>query len=1080
MTKNVSIPIKDANTRKTLRIMKLIVIFLVIGISISYANNSYSQVTTLSLKLKNKTIREVFTDIEKSSEYIFLYNRDTLDTERVVSINAENETINEVLDKLFEGTNNIYKVSGRQVYISKEPEQNIFKREPQQLRNQITGKVTDEDGAPVIGANVIEKGTTNGTVTDMNGNFSLAVDENSSLQISYIGYLSQNIQIARRSKIDVTLLEDLKGLEEVIVVGYGSIEKNKITSAITNIKPKDFNKGNINNPAQLLQGKVSGLSIVSPQGNPNGTYHIRMRGLSTIGANTEPLIIIDGVIGADISSVDPVDIASIDVLKDGGAAAIYGTRGSSGVIIVTTKTGVKDRTSVSYNGYISSENMDRSLPVMSRSEYLEHGGTDYGSSTNWMNEITRTAFSHVHSLSLSGGTQKTSYMGSINYRNMEGIVPKTGYNQLGGRLNLNQRLLDNRLIIGLNLALLNKDANVGFDDVFRSAIVMPPTAPVYGEVDDYDMYGAYFQNRAHELFNPVAIINQNQNIRKTSRATYNIQGDLKVTGDITTSIRYAHNNENITNSQYISKYSLYGSGIDRGGLASQSNYSNKNDLFELTGNYLKSIDLININALAGYSYQDFTSEYFYLQAGNFLTDKFSFNNLAAARDFADGKAKAESNKESNKLIAFFGRINLSADNTYFLMASLRREGSSRFGEGNKWGNFVGLSTGVDINRILNIPFTDQLKLRGSYGLTGALPAQSYLSKQIYGPGNNLEYYLYKDQFTPVYLPQSNPNPDLKWETKSEIDFGVDFSMFNSRLTGSIDYYNRKTSDALITLNVPVPPNLFPTSALNAGELQNRGFEIGMTYDVVRTNNFSWSTSLTHSTNSSKIISLSMGDIQYGIREVGGLPAPLTGNVVRVQEGKPLGQMIGWIYEGVKSDGSYNLKDIDDNGVINERDVDVIGRGLPKGEFGFGNTLTYRNFDLNFFFRGVYGHDLVNLHRTMFEQVSRISTYNLIKTNYFQPEYKGPVAYNSHYVENASFIKLDNLSLGYNFKLSSQSIISQARLYITGQNLFYITDYSGVDPEPRYSYEGNVLAPGIEPLNSWVTTRTFTLGVNLTF
>ncbi|WP_298646268.1 SusC/RagA family TonB-linked outer membrane protein, partial [uncultured Proteiniphilum sp.] len=455
MTKNVSIPIKDANTRKTLRIMKLIVIFLVIGISISYANNSYSQVTTLSLKLKNKTIREVFTDIEKSSEYIFLYNRDTLDTERVVSINAENETINEVLDKLFEGTNNIYKVSGRQVYISKEPEQNIFKREPQQLRNQITGKVTDEDGAPVIGANVIEKGTTNGTVTDMNGNFSLAVDENSSLQISYIGYLSQNIQIARRSKIDVTLLEDLKGLEEVIVVGYGSIEKNKITSAITNIKPKDFNKGNINNPAQLLQGKVSGLSIVSPQGNPNGTYHIRMRGLSTIGANTEPLIIIDGVIGADISSVDPVDIASIDVLKDGGAAAIYGTRGSSGVIIVTTKTGVKDRTSVSYNGYISSENMDRSLPVMSRSEYLEHGGTDYGSSTNWMNEITRTAFSHVHSLSLSGGTQKTSYMGSINYRNMEGIVPKTGYNQLGGRLNLNQRLLDNRLIIGLNLALLN-------------------------------------------------------------------------------------------------------------------------------------------------------------------------------------------------------------------------------------------------------------------------------------------------------------------------------------------------------------------------------------------------------------------------------------------------------------------------------------------------------------------------------------------------------------------------------------------------------------------------------------------------
>ena len=1080
MTKKVSIPIKGANTRKAFRIMKLTVIFLVIGIGISYAGNSYSQITTLNLKIKNKTVRDVFTEIETNSEYIFLYNRDTLDPERIVSINAEDQTIDEVLDKLFEGTSNIYKVAGRQVYISKAKEQKVSTREIQQQKNQITGKVTEESGEPVIGANVVEKGTTNGTVTDINGNFSLETDENASLQISYIGYLSQDIAIDKRSKIEVILLEDLKGLEEVVVVGYGSIEKNKITSAITNIKPEDFNKGNINNPAQLLQGKVPGLSIVSPQGNPNGTYHIRMRGLSTIGANTEPLIIIDGVIGADINSVDPADIASIDVLKDGGAAAIYGTRGSSGVIIITTKTGIKDHISVSYNGYVSSEKMDRSLPVMSREEYLEYGGTDYGSSTNWMDEITRTAFSHVHNLSLSGGTQKTSYMGSINYRNMEGIVPKTGYDQLGGRLNLSQKLLDDRLVIGLNLALLNKDANIGFDDVFRSAIVMPPTAPVYGEGEDYDMYGGYFQNRAHELFNPVAIINQNQNIRKTSRATYNLQGDLKVTEDLTASIRYARNNENITNSQYISKYSLYGSGIDRDGLASQSNYSNNNDLFELTGNYLRSINLLNINALAGYSYQDFTTEYFYVQAGNFLTDEFSFNNLAAARDFADGKAKAESNKESNKLIAFFGRVNLSYDNTYFFMASLRREGSSRFGDGNKWGNFMGLSAGVDINRILNIPYTDQFKLRGSYGLTGALPAQSYLSKQIYGPGNNLEYYLYRDQFTPVYQPQSNPNPDLKWETKSEIDFGVDFSMFNSRLMGSLDYYNRKTSDALITLNVPVPPNLYPTSVLNAGELRNRGFEFSIGYDVIRRKNFSWNTSLTYSTNSSKIISLSMGDIQYGIREVGGLPAPLTGNVVRVQERTPLGQLIGWIYDGVNSDGSYNLKDLDDNGVINERDVDVIGRGLPKGEFGFGNTFIYKNFDLNFFFRGVYGHDLVNLHRTMFEQVSRISTYNLIKTTYFQPEYKGPVAYNSHYVENSSFIKLDNLSFGYNFKLPSNSAISQARLYITGQNLFYITDYSGVDPEPRYSYEGNVLAPGIEPLNSWVTTRTFTLGVNLTF
>ncbi len=1078
--------IKNKTFKGIFRIMKICFILLFVFSFQLMALNTEAQEAVIELETNSITIGQLIEEIEKQTDYLVVYSNREVDANRKVTLRKKSDNVSAYLNEAFAGTDIGYDFENNYIVLMKKANRNASTvaemiRSAQQQGKTITGKVVDANGEPIIGATILIKGTSQGTVTNMNGNYTLTnVPEDAILQFSYVGMEPQEIFVEGKKVINVTMKEIAELLEEVVVIGYGSIEKNKITSAITNIKPKDFNKGNINNPAQLLQGKVSGLSIVSPQGNPNGTYDIRLRGLSTIGANTEPLIIIDGVVGADINSVDPSDIASMDVLKDGGAAAIYGTRGSSGVIIITTKTGMKGFDSVSYNGYISLENMDRSLPVMSRSEYLEYGGTDYGSSTDWMDEITRTAFSHVHNLSISGGTPKTSYMGSINYRDIEGIVPKTGYNQIGGRLNLTQKLLNDRLNIGLNLVLQNKNAKIGFDDVFRSAIVMPPTAPVYGEDEEYDIYGGYFQNRAHELFNPVAIINQNQNIRKTDRVTYNIQGDLQITEDITASIRYAHNNENIKNGQYISKHSLYGSGIDRNGLASQSSYNNKNDLFELTGNYLKSINLMNVNTLIGYSYQNFVSEYFYVQAGNFLTDKFSFNNLAAARDFADGKARGESNKESNKLIAFFGRINLSYDNTYFLMASLRHEGSSRFGDGNKWGNFAGLSAGVDINRILRIPYMDQLKLRGSYGLTGALPAQSYLSKQIYGPGSNLEYYFYKNQFTPVYSPQSNPNPDLKWETKSEIDFGIDFSMFNSRLTASLDYYNRKTSDALITLNVPVPPNLYPTSVLNAGKLQNRGFELGMSYDVIKTNNFSWNTQLTYSTNSSKIISLSIGDIQYGVREVGGLPAPLTGNVVRVQEGKPLGQMIGWIYEGVNSDGSYKLKDLDNNGVINELDVDVIGRGLPKGEFGFGNTFTYKNFDLNFFFRGVYGHDLVNLHRTMFEQISRISTYNLIKTKYFQPEYKGPVAYNSHYVENASFIKLDNLSLGYNFKLPPQSVISQVRLYLTGQNLFYITNYSGVDPEPRYSYGGNVLAPGIEPLNSWVTTRPITLGINLTF
>lgn len=943
------------------------------------------------------------------------------------------------------------------------------------------GQVTDEDGRPVAGANVTVKGAPDGVVTDNTGNYLLKnVAKGSVILFSFTGFASQEVRLNDNSPLNITLRVSSRELGELVVIGYGTLEKKEITTAVTNVKAKDFNKGNMNNPAQLLQGKVAGLSIVAPQGNPNGSFDIRLRGLSTLGANTQPLVIIDGVIGVDINSVDPNDIASIDVLKDGGAAAIYGTRGSSGVILITTKTGVKGQAKLAYNGYISAENKDRSLPVMDKQTYLANGGTDLGDNNNWMDEITRTAISHVHNVSLSGGTDETRYMASLNYRKAEGVLLHTGFEQLNGRLNLTQKALNNRMTLTLNLASTSRDAQLGFDDAFRSAIVMPPSAPVYSSDAAYAKYGGYFQSEVHELYNPLGIINQNVNDREISRLMYNLQADYKILDNLTASVHYARNKDNGTTGQYISKYSYYGSGVDRNGLATKTNYTSSNDLFEITGNYVKSFKNLDMALLGGYSYQNFTMENFSIQGGNFLTDAFTYNNFAASKDFADGKAVATSSKEANRLIAFFGRVNLNYANTYFLSASLRREGSTRFGSGNKWGNFPGISAGVDLGQLVDLPHVDQLKLRASYGVTGALPDKSYLSQQLYGPGSSATYFLYNGEYTPVYSPQSNPNPDLKWETKSEVDFGIDFGLFNSRLTGTFDYYNRKTTDALITLNVPVPPNLFSTTVLNAGELKNAGIELTLEYLVVKNKNFSWTTRGTFATYSTKVVSLSMGDIKYGVREVGSLPAPLVGNTVRVEEGKPIGQMIGWVYEGVDAGGQYILKNLDNNPTINENDITVIGRGLPKGEIGLSNSLAYGNFDLSFFLRGVYGHDLVNLNRTMFEQISRISSYNLVNTKYFDPAYKGPAAYNSYYLENASFIKLDNFTIGYNFKVPGRSVVSAARAYISGQNLFYITKYTGVDPEPRYTNEGNVLAPGVEPRNSWVTTRSFTVGINLSF
>lgn len=1061
-------------------------IFLFLIVLFNIKASTYSQNKKISLNLNGVTIEQVLSKIETLSEFNFLFNDNEIDFGRIISIDAKNELISTILQKIFQDANVNFNVIDKQI-ILKSSQGKPFEK-PNPIINEvliqereISGQITNDTGLPLLGVNIIIVGTDKGTQTDFNGNYSIKAKEGDIIEFSFIGMKTEKILVGTSSIINIQLMEDSASLDEIVLIGYGSQTKKEVTGAVTSIKAEDFNKGGINNPAGLLQGKVAGLNIVSPQGNPNGEFKIRLRGLSTLGANTQPLIIIDGVIGMDINSVDPNDIAQIDVLKDGGAAAIYGTRGSSGVILITTKTGSKGKVKVTYNGYFSTENKDRFLPVMDKKEYLSYGGTDYGDETNWLNEITRTAISQVHNLSLSGGKDQTSYRVSLNYRDAEGVLLNSGFKQLNGRLNLTQKALDNKLTFSLNLAATSNDAQLGFEDAFRSSIVMPPSAPIFSSDPYYSKYRGYFQSEVHELYNPVAIVKQNINDQKISRLMYNIKADYQLTENLTASVHYSQNKDSETRGQYISKYSYYGSGVDRNGLATTSSYNSMNELFEATGNYKKSFNFLNFELLGGYSYQNFTSDNFSIQAGNFLTDAFTYNNLSAAKDVADGKAIASSSKENNKLIGFFGRLSINYDNTYFLNASIRREGSTRFGEGNKWGNFPGISGGVDLRRLIEIPKVDQLKIRTSYGITGALPDRSYLSQQLYGPGSSATYFLFNGSFTPVYSPQSNPNPDLKWETKSEIDFGFDFSMFNSRLRGTFDYYIRKTTDALITLEVPVPPNLYSTSVLNAGELKNDGIEVDLEYEVVKNKMFRWTTRATFATYNTKIVSLSMGNIDYGIRDVGSLPAPLVGNTVRVEEGNPIGQIIGWTYEGVDSDGDYILKDLNNDNLIDANDIGIIGRGLPKGEFGLSNTFSYGNFDLNIFLRGVYGHDLINLNRTMFEQISRISSYNLVNTKYFDPTYTGPAAYNSYYLENASFIKLDNFTIGYNFKFPDLSKLTSARVYVSGQNLFYITKYTGVDPEPRYtSSDGNVLAPGTEPRNSWVTTRKFTLGINLSF
>jgi TonB-linked SusC/RagA family outer membrane protein len=883
-------------------------------------------------------------------------------------------------------------------------------------------------------------------------------------------------------------------LSEVIVTGYGTQEKKEITSSVASVKEEDFNVGMVNNPAQLIQGKVAGLTIAKPGGNPNDPYTVRLRGVTTFGANQEPLVVIDGFIGASLSSVDPADIASMDVLKDGSAAAIYGTRGSSGVILITTKNGKKGRTNVDYNGSISFDNIDRAMNFMTPSEYLAvDGAVNLGSETDWLDEVTQTGISQVHNLSLGGGTDKTQYRASINYRDVDGMAINTGFNQINARLNLSQKALNDRATFTLNLSSTTKNADYGYNEVFRNAILSNPTLPVlYDGTQGLTNIGGYAERDVFDYWNPISIAKQNINEGKDTRN----MGQLKLEYDFSDlvnglrfSASYSLQTETDLRGQYDPKTAKFRDGFANRGNASRSTERRMNELFETTLDWLGTAGRTDITALLGYSYQDFFTEGFNMSGGQFLTDAFTYNNMSSAEDFNNGLGNVDSYAYMSRLIAFFGRVNLNVNNTYFLSVSARQEGSSRFGENNKWGLFPAVSGAVDLAQLANVGLAN-LKARVSYGRTGAIPGESYLSLQRFGPQGN---FFFNGAYVPSYGPVSNPNPDLAWETKDEINFGLDFVTENGRWSGSADYYIRSISDMILPVNVPVPPNLFQTTQVNIGELRTSGFEFLVEWQAVKNTTFNYTTNVNFATVYTKIESLTSGNLSFGeggvlYRAIMGSPGQNDTELVRVKQGDPLGNLWGPVWDGVSLDanGVPVFEDINGDGDVTNTDDDrtVIGNGLPDFTLGWNNTFSFgKGWDASLFFRGAFGHDLVNSYRGFYENTesTTVGTWNIAKTDAYNPDVKKAVV-NSQHVEKASFLKLDNASIGYSFDMSDSKAFNKIRLFVAGQNLFTITGYSGVDPEVRYTdaENGDPLSPGIERRNTYFTARTITLGLNLGF
>lgn len=972
----------------------------------------------------------------------------------------------------------------------------------------ITGKVTSDTEGPLLGVYVVIEGTTTGVQTGADGTYSISVPgPQAVLVFTYIGYNSQKILVGNQSTINVVLVPAVTALGEIVVTGYGTQKKQEITSSISSVKSDEFNKGNLSTPEQLIVGKVAGLAITRPGGDPNGSYNIRLRGLTTIGSNTQPLVVIDGVIGGSLENVDPNDIESMSVLKDGSAAAIYGTRGSSGVILVTTKQGRKGVASVEYNVYGTAEMVAKNTPVMNATEWRAlkaeinkaHNntiGTDFGQSTDWFKEIEQTALTQVHNLSLSGGSDKTTYRVSFNYHNAQGIERKTGFNQLNGRLNLTQKALNDKFTFDLNLGATERTSQFGTPAAFRYATIYNPTAPVRSTDPAYDVYAGYFQQVLFDYYNPVAMLELNTNDGKSRLLNVSLKGSYEIIKGLIVDAFYASQSSEDLNGSYYSQFDYWG-GMNRTGLASRSTNASANHLFESTAHWTGNVaSNVNLTALGGYSYQDFAYEGFYAQGGNFLTDNFTYNNLAAALDFKNGKGTITSYKNTNKLIAFFGRVNLNVNNMWFVTASARYEGSSKFGSANKWGLFPAIGGGLDVAKLLNVGFLDNLKIRASYGITGNEPPSSYLSLLRLGPQGN---FFYNGAFVPGYAPVSNANTNLKWEKKGEFDAGFDFSLFKSALSGAFDYYTRTTTDLLWQYQVPVPPNLYNQAWMNIGKLRSSGLELTLTWHAVAKSNFTYSLTLTPSYSLSNILVSLSGtyngaELKYGIQDLNDMGSPGQNGtpLIRVEEGKPIGQILTYVFDKIDDQGNFVFKDINNDGKIDAADRTITGNGLPKFLIGWGNDFTYKNFDMNIFFRGVFGHDLINSFRAFYEVPNYITSYNLPKTTANIRNAQGQLlnvtsgTLSSKYVENASFVALDNVSLGYSFNLPKGGQFNKIRLYLAGNNLFYITNYMGVDPSPRYVDSEDLgqlnspLNPGIDRRNTWFRTRSFTIGANVVF
>ncbi|MDA3892791.1 MAG: TonB-dependent receptor [Salinivirgaceae bacterium] len=954
----------------------------------------------------------------------------------------------------------------------------------------VKGIVTDVMGMSIPGATVLIKGTTNGTITDFDGNFTLDCDLNDTLSVSFVGYLTEEYVAQEGVNLNVLLIEDIAKIGEVVVVGYGTMRKSDLTGAITSVSAEELHKGVVTTTEQVLQGKVAGLTVIKGSGDPTAGATMRLRGGTSLSASSSPLVVVDGIPGVDINTVQPSDIESIDVLKDASSSAIYGSRGANGVIIITTskpKVGQK----IDYNSYFAWGKVANHIDMLSASEYRALPDKDAaisiideGASTDWIREMEQTGFTKSHDISISAATEKSGLRASVNYLDSKGVIRTSELKRIGLNVSAYTHGLNDKLRIDLGTHSTFDKYHPVNTGIFESAYNQNPTIAVY------DSTGAYNISAASREFTPIEQLETDIHDNTTNRILGYAKADLEIINGLNIALNLSNELNSRRDRIYV-PITAQRAQFEQSAIQRLSEYNTQQ--LETYATYVKELNSNHrFNIMGGYTYLNTISEYVSAKSRNYVTDITTYNNLEGGNLIALGDA--ESNKKENTLISFFGRLNYSLKNKYVFTGTLRRDGSSKFGKNEKWGLFPSAAAAWTVSSEPFMASTgnwlNNLKLRFGYGITGSQDAiEPYKTLGLYGTSSGGAYYdAASDSWNNSYRVTQNENPDLKWETTTQYNLGMDFSLFN-KLSGTLELYNKLTNDLIYLYDVPADKNFYGQTLANVGDLSNKGIELSLSSTIIQKTDFSWDVSLSMARNILKVEKLSNDAFQADSILMGdliGINGLTSAQSQILYEGGSVGTFFVPVCSGIDSTGQF----LDKYGrVISSLHADSIqnedvGSAQPKFTLGFNTTFKYKNFDLGISTYGIFGQKVFNATAMVLYAGGRIPAQNA-PVDVLDRGITDQAVISDYWVETASFFRIQSVTLGYTFKLNTP-YVSNLRLYVSGENLWVFTNYSGIDPEiniENYDAEGklNVLTdPGIDRFNVYPKARIFSFGLNVTF